>query len=210
MLTALDFFFFSYVFFSGVHVFKKALPGARNYYTFVWCILVSTARRGSVNTRRSALPSFSSAFFVASYTSKWPIWHLDSLLLCFPLTVKCLSVASAGKLHQVRDRCFAVICARLSGCVLCFFHCIQRGARCAGYVPSFEVLYSTPVRHPGGRLIYKLVCSARMHCLYVLFSFCFVPQTALETILVNLEKSENVWWWEIPRQNAPGKKQTNK
>lgn len=35
--------------------------------------------------------------------------------------------------------------------------------------------------------------------------FSLYPQTALETILVNSEKSENVWWWETPRQSAQGK-----
>ncbi len=107
---------------------------------------------------------------------------------------------SPGKRPMVRChlRAFVGLC--------CVSFIVSSVARCAGYVPSFEVLYSTPVRHPGGRLIYKLVCNARMLCSCVLFSFCFVSQTALETILVNLEKSENVWWWEIPRQNAPGKR----
>lgn len=94
---------------------------------------------------------------------------------------------SPGKRPMVRChlRAFVGLC--------CVSFIVSSVARCAGYVPSFEVLYSTPVRHPGGRLIYKLVGNAPMLCSCVLFSFCFVPQTALETILVNSEKSENVW-----------------
>lgn len=110
----------------------------------------------------------------------------------------------------------------MSVCV-CVCVCAQRYMRCVICVPwcakgyfnfqYIQVLYSTPVRtmvHFQKRINAFCFLSLGTYILHELSvrnpaPSLSCPQTALETILVNSGKLENVWWWEIPRQNAPGK-----
>jgi len=67
---------------------------------FCWCFNWQVISKAHFS--RYTPHAVRSSLFMRYLQGKWPFWHLESLIPLFLLTVRCLSVASAGKPHQVR------------------------------------------------------------------------------------------------------------